>query len=259
MLDEAGRRKVVDKFLASLEGLGSRFNTSVKAYINSGLSDSELAALFGQIDFFQELTEMGYLEEVEKYMREHEKVIEDIIIKARQRGVDITGNNIQQLESVMLADEQFLLRRAEMFGHEFKSAILKPLIAGVPRRTIINELLPQIQAQVPFKPNWLDTAINQSFTAFDNVATQQAFKDEPDLRWVLVHPQDANTRRICNHAIAIQRENPAGFTIEEINSGALNEGFIARSKSEPQVYTFENLGGFNCRGWWAIADEAPEE
>lgn len=254
------REKIVQTFLNELEFIGGRFNTSVEKYIlQGGLNDDELALLFGQIDFFNEINALGLSDSIAKFMAEHEKVLEEVLLKARERNLDITAIDLQYLDYVMRADENAILGSARMYAEQFRSAILKPLISGVPRKQIVAELLPVINQSLPFKPNWLETAVDQAFTAFSNVATQEAFSDAPETKWILVHPLDRSTRRLCKHAINIQKDNPQGFTIEEINNGALNKGFVTTYKSEPSIYTWENLGGYKCRGIWVLADEQPKD
>jgi hypothetical protein len=111
----------------------------------------------------------------------------------------------------------------------------------------IREILPTIQAQVEFKPAWFETAISTSYFQFNSNAMKEIYSDTPEQKFRLDHPKDNRTRHQCLHAIEIMENNPDGFTVSEIDNGALGQ---YKFKNEMINYSFIIKGGFNCRGRW---------
>lgn len=246
---------IINKFSDSLDFVQKRLLERLKRLILSDVSDTELVQLFAELDFNEQLINAGYESKVTGFIAEYYRIAQSVVDEARKKGLDkIAGVGINHLDDIIRLDGDALLRRGAMYADQLKSAIMKALITGQSRQIIANEVLPAIQQTVEFNPSWLKTAINQSFTAFQNVAIQAAFESAPESRFELIHIFDKDTRPLCKHAMARMKEFPDGLTIDEINNGKLYEGYQKRYPSEPDNYDFNNRGGFNCRGYWKIKE-----
>lgn len=237
--------QLIGLFSKELESLEVKFWQNVERLVkNKTLSDSDLMRIVAQQDFFQELVRLGYGDLAREVLNEYEETLSEWVREATRRGVNITTGTVTDLDTLADIDMEFILRRGRLFDSQVRSAMLRPLVLGTPRSELINTVLPEIQAQVPFKTNWFIVAVDQSYTAYTNVTKAKVFEDEPETKWKLLHPLDKNTRHICKEAIQRMKNYPEGLTVEQI------EG----EKLLGKEYTWENMGGFNCRGRWVLAD-----
>ena len=236
--------KVLSQFSSDITELEARFFKKVEKLVNQkGISDFELANMIYEHNFYAELRNLGLDGAYSELLDKYDETLAYWVKEGRARGVDIMKANVQMLDDLADIDAKAILRRAEMFDSQFKSALLKPLISGYSQQQLIDEFLPVIQKEVPFKTNWFIAAVDSAFTSFHSTTIKKVFEDDPEQRFTLLHPLDKNTRERCLHAIKISDENPDGFTIEEIEGGALG-----------LEYRWDTLGGFNCRGQWVMAE-----
>lgn len=244
----------IKTFLKEIDTVGKRFNTKILQILKSNrdLSNVELAQLVSQIDFFQEVQSLGYKTSADKLLKTYDKQLSDIVRLAKSRNVNVGRIDLGLFDDVARLDTRYILRRAADFSDNYKSELIKGLVGTNTREQLINNVLPIIQEAVPFRPNWFEAVITQSYTSFSNTATAEIFADEPNTKFKLIHPLDGRTRGLCQHAIEVQEQNPQGFTIEEINNNILGEGYEPKYPSDNTLFTFQNLGGFNCRGFWDI-------
>jgi hypothetical protein len=246
---------IINGFAIEINSIETQLLSQLKRLIaNENLSNAELSVLIGELDLFSELNAFGFGSSVNELMKKNENIIIQAVNKARAQKLDVSKINLDNIIALSRMQTAQILRRGAEYGNELKQAILRTLITGTPRTVIINSVLPMIQQTTPFLPNWFIVALNQSFTAMNNAAIAVAFQSEPETRFKLIHIWDSHTRDLCKHAMRIMEEHPEGFTIDEINNGALNKGYVPKSKSENAIYTFDNLGGFNCRGWWDLVE-----
>lgn len=240
MITPDERAKAIEEFFSEIELAQGKLRALLKRLLSDKkLTDSEMYNLIKGVNFFDQLRALGGNEAVGKLLTKYDDTISSIVKLAKKSGKDLTGFGIDQLVNLADMDASVILKRADMFSQEFKSSLLKTMIAGEPREKIVSEILPKIQEEVYFRTSWFNTAVNQSFTKFHNVSLRRAFEDSPETKFFLEHPLDKVTRPICIHAINEAKKYPDGLTIEEINSGKLG-----------REYTFEDLGGFNCRGFF---------
>jgi hypothetical protein len=246
------RDEVIKKFLKETENIQTRFINQVQLLItNNKISNTDLARLVAQIDFYQELTSLGYETSVSRFMRQYDTELASLIRTARSQGLTLGSFDISMFDTIQKLDTKLLLGRASNFADEYKSALLKSILT-TDRQTLVNNIFPLINETIPFKPNWFEAVVNQSFTAYYNTATAQIYAERPETKFRLIHPVDKVTRPLCQFAIQRMEQYPDGLTIEQINSGKLNEGFEGKYPSQNTIYSFENLGGFNCRGFWEV-------
>lgn len=247
--------RILSRFDTQLTTIGTNLFNRLSRLVRSNLNDSGLAQLFAELDFFNEINKAGFQSAVSNLSGEYESLVNSIVQEAKQKGLNkIAGIGIDHLDTVINTDMQYLLRSGAMFGEQLKSSMVKTIVSGIPRSQIVNEILPQLQEQIKFNPSWLKTAINQAFASFQAITTAAVFEDAPQTRFTLVHRISKDSRPLCIHAIAEMAKYPDGLTITEINKGILYKGYQKRYKSEPDNYTFEQRGGFNCQGFWVIKE-----
>lgn len=246
---------ILNRFDAELKGIENVMINRLRKVVLSKLTDNELIDFFAQIDLFQEISNSGYQAAINNLQADYVKVMNEIVKQAKAKGLDrVTGVGLANLDTLIQSDLNQVLRSGAFVSEQLRSGLLRAFIQGIPRKQIANEILPSLQAQIPFNPIWLKTAINQSLTNFQNTTIAAVFEDAPQTKFELIHIFDKDTRPLCKHAIDNMKKYPDGLTIEQINDGKLYDGYSKRSKSEPDNYTFENRGGFNCRGYWKLLE-----
>jgi len=245
--------KLIEKqFLKDLESLitgkGKIESETLRAYRSA--SPGQLSAILGQLDFFTVLDDYPLEEATEKYLTKYSDVIKEMRAYAERRGLNVSGVSIDQLDTLIDLETDSILKRASAYSADLKKEMVRNFIAGTDRNEIANRLYTEISKTVPFTPHWARVATSQAFTAFRATTIDKVMSTDTDkpVRYNLLHPQDDNNRHACKVAIAISKKNPKGFTRAEIDAGALGV-----------QYTFENLGGFNCRGDWMPTLESVKE
>jgi hypothetical protein len=237
------RARAVELFFKEIGSAEKKMIANIqKIILTDKLSNDELFEVIKQYKFFTDLQSRGLSSAIKKLSIQYDTALRDVVKTATEFKIDLVGVDIDKLVYLSDLDLSTILRRAEMFSEEMRSEIAKTILTNRPKEEIANILLPQIRDKgITFHTSWMNAALNQSFTRFANVGLARVFSDYPETRYLLVHPEDQVTRDRCLLAIKLQQENPEGLTISQINAGALG----------PE-YTFEDQGGFNCRGFWDI-------
>jgi len=241
----------VDLYLSDLEKIGIDFQKRIELLFRSGsYKTTDLQQVIAEMDFFTELVDLGYMEDLKKFLRAYDNEITVLVNEAKKIGVrNIGSGTIADLETLRDIDGEALLRRAEMFSSQYKSALLKSIISSTSLDQIRSELLPQIQTEVPFQPSWFNSMVATSYSQFNASALAKLYEHSPERKFELDHPFDERTRKQCIHAIELMKEYPAGLTKKEIDNGILGE---YESGGELTKYNFINRGGYNCRGRWKV-------
>lgn len=196
------------------------------------LSRTEQVKVIMQADFYRELVnDKRFFKSLEKFKKKYEGVLDELINDAKRMKVkQISKLTIENLSLVYEIDATWLLGSAQSYADILRSTLLKGVIAGLDN----NELLAQIE-NIPLFDYQKRVLINQSFTNYRNLVIEKIFGDT-EVKFKLAGPLDEKTRDVCRHALETQREE--GYTIEEIQKGAL-----------PGIDWY-NVGGFNCRHYF---------
>ena len=142
-------------------------------------TDVELAQIASEIDFFEEIENLGFREIVEKYFDNYDIQIEKILTEAQKRGVrDLTNINVQQLEFVKLLDTNYLLGRAESWSNEWQSEFVKSIIRG----DTISQTIKNLE-EIPLTDAQLGTVLNTAYSDIQRTATVEVYKDKPEQRF----------------------------------------------------------------------------
>jgi len=215
-------------------------------------SQTEIAQLVGQIDFFEELKSLGYGDLLEDYFKNYEQVIIDLKKQADSLGIrNITGTSLASLDSFIDVKFSELLGQADQYSKQLKSELLKHIIAGTP----LNEIADNLN-EIPLTNTQLRVAVNKGISEFERIGTAKIFEDEPDIRYKLEGVDDNRNRPACDAVLRYQPKE--GFTKAEIDAGSWTKIVIehakefAKSSSEMEQalknpYSFVKCGGFNCR------------
>jgi len=161
--------------------------------------------------------------------------------------------NIADLQTLKDLELGRLLRRGQDYAGEVRSELLKQLLTGADMETIRNRVLPDIQKEMKFLPSWFNAMLNTSYSEYMSTGLQKLTEDIPGVRYVLQGPNDPHTRKQCKHALQIMKNNPDGFTLQEIKDGALG---TYKTKDGIVIYGFKNRGGYNCRHWLEVVSES---
>lgn len=235
--------------LATLE---ERFLTRVKAYLRGNLNQTEKIALFAELDFFQELQDAGLTKIISKVEKDYFGLIESI---SKNAIGGITAPTLNDLSVLVSLDAQSILRSAEAYSYQFKSTLIKGMVAGEGYKEIVKRL-----ADLPLKTNNIIAAVTTAKDEFEATSLGKIFEDEPDTKFKLVGPLDARTRCECKAVLTNQPKS--GWTKDEIDKGAATKIALANCSSyaertaegKARPYSFVIRGGFSCRHRWEIIE-----
>lgn len=206
------------------------------------LSQVEQIALAAELDFFEELQRLGLTNIINKLQEDNLSVLVQI---AGERLNGISSIIASELNDILELDADVILRSGQAYSQQFKSRLLKGLVAG----DSISEMLKDFN--IPnFKWNWNIAAMDTAISEFQATALSKVFEDSPKQKFKLTGPYDKKTRCECK---AVLNNQGDGFTKEEIDKGAatkLVKEHCLKVKPESQVYNWVFRGGFNCRHYW---------
>ena len=241
--------KINQELLDNLE----KIRTQLIQRIQKGnFTDVDIAQIVGQVDFFEELQSLGYGDLLEDYFKNYEKIIVTLKNKATELGIrTLAQTSLRDLDNFIDVKFSELLGRAEQYGKELKSAMLKNLIGGTP----INQLADELN-EIPLTNTQLRVAINSGISEFERIGTAKIFEDDPEVRYRLDGVDDNRNRPSCEAVLKYQPKE--GWTKREIDEGAATELVkkhakeFSKSSSELEQalknpYTFVKCGGYNCR------------
>lgn len=224
-----------------LKQLEERFLSVLKQF--DRLSQVEKIQLAAQLDFFKELEDLGLTKIIGVLERDYAQTLSEL---GKQKLGGISPTTYQDLEMLLELDADSILRRAQAYSSEFKSALIKGFVAGEDTETIRLRL-----GDIGLASNQTIAAINTARDEFNATALSKLFEDEPETRFKLSDfPLDDRTRCSCRAVITHQPEE--GWTKEEIDNGAATKIALKYCPKFEGKYGFVNRGGFNCRHVWEI-------
>jgi len=244
----------LDQFYKEIETLEKEFISFVKKLSGKTPSKVELTTFLTQFDFFNVLSEQGYTGKVQQFVSDWDSQILRLLNLADVRGAEMVARvNIADLQTLKDLELGRLLRRGQDYAGEVRGELLKQLLTGADMETIRNRVLPAIQSEMKFYPSWFNAMLNTSYSEYMSTGLQKLTEDIPGVRYVLQGPNDPHTRKQCKHALQIMKNNPEGFTLQEIKDGALG---TYKTKDGIVIYGFKNRGGYNCRHWLEVVSES---
>ena len=251
----------LDQFYKEIATLEKEFIASVTALARNPRARVEDFSLFlTQYDFFNVLIEQGYEGKVKQFLKEWDlQVLQLLKLSDNMQAELVAQVNVADLQTVKDLEMKRLLRRGQDYSDEVRTELLKQLLTGADMKTIRDRVLPNIQREMPFYPSWFNAMLNTSYSEYNAVALQTLTEDIPGLRYVLRGPTDGHTRPACKHAMRISKDNPEGFTLEQINKEAVYGTYKFKTKEGKviqQIYDFKQRGGFNCRHFFEVAPES---
>ena len=78
---------ISDKFLIEIQAIEQQLLKRIEAMLISGASPAELAEIISEIDFFEELQNLGYESAVTNYFDNYPDILKDIMTRAQKLGV----------------------------------------------------------------------------------------------------------------------------------------------------------------------------
>jgi len=244
----------LDQFYKEIETLETEFISFVRNLTRKTASPVELTTFLTQYDFFNALREQGYEGKATQFMQSWDSQILRLLNLADVRGAEMVARvNIADLQTLKDLELGRLLRRGQDYAGEVRGELLKQLLTGADMETIRNRVLPDIQKEMKFLPSWFNAMLNTSYSEYMSTGLQKLTEDIPGVRYVLQGPNDPHTRKQCKHALQTMKQNPEGFTLQEIKDGALG---TYKTKDGIVIYGFKNRGGYNCRHWLEVVSES---
>lgn len=245
---------IIETFLADLDSLSLQYIERIKQVFASGATETELAILVSETNFFREFLGNEFDGRLNKFFDEYDDELAKLIAEAQRRGVsNLNRTTLPQLQTLKDLELGSILRRADDYDSQLRSELLKQLITGKSSKEITDTLLPEIQKRVVFNPSWFGSMLNTSYQNYNAATTESLFEDEPETKWILTGPDDARTRQACRFALDLfQEKYKDGLTIKEINSGKIPYINSKGGVDTELKYNFINRGGFNCRHTWEL-------
>ena len=251
---------IIDLFTADINKLSDKFIQNILRVISGAeLPRAEMEVLIAQADFF--LSNPQVNERLQQFLFEYDDKIVALMTQAKQRGIgNLNTITVSQIERLKELDFDFILKRGSMYEAELRSELFKQITEGISSKEITDNLLPLIQGKVTYAPNWFASALNTAYQEYNAALTESLFKGTGE-RFRLIGPDDIRTRPSCEAVLHYQ--DPNGYTIEEINKGAVtnlvhkhaseyakNPSSLEQALKIP--YTFVTRAGYNCRHNWEL-------
>lgn len=234
---------------SDLVALEERFIKVLKQFDN--LSQVEKIQIAAELDFFGELESAGLTRVLQKLNSEYAGIIREL---AGYKSQGISALTLQDLELLVEADTDSLLRSAQSYSSQFRSRLIKGFISGEQTQDIEKDL-----RNIGLAKNQTISAINTARDQFNAVAVAKLFEDEPETRFKLSGPLDIKTR--CSCRAVLTKQPKEGFTKSEIDKGAWHKIALANcadyakqvAEGKPK-YNFVNRGSFGCRHFVEIVE-----
>jgi len=254
--------KAIELLVKDLEKIEDSMLKRIVALVKSGnFTDADIASLSGQVDFFQQINQLGYAGKLEKFFEQYDEILKKINQEAISRGLQgLSGASARTLDNYVNLKAGELLGKAQNFGNELQSALMSNLIAGTPIKDLVATLKETI---TPLSGNQLKVALNAGVKEFRVLTTKKVYEDLPEQRFKLYGPVDEKIRPSCHGVMKYQPKE--GYTKKEIDEGAWTKlaiqgahEFSNNAKGEiipssynmmdGKEYTFLFTGGFGpCR------------
>lgn len=240
-IDFDEREGFIDTYFKDLQAIENDLLTKLKVMIRSKeYTDTELSKTLATLNFLETLDGYDFSKVTQDFLDKYDDTLQQLKGYAESNGLRVSAVTIRELDDLINLETDVILKRADAYGAELKRFMVRSLVGGTDRRLIAQQLESAVPESVKFNSHMARVATSQAFTAFRAVTLDKVMSSQDnEVRYRLIHPFDDNTRHRCKVAIAIDEKNPDGFTSKHIDGGALGD-----------EYTFENLGGFNCRGDW---------
>jgi hypothetical protein len=236
-----------DNFASEMERIQRKLYIDIQRSLEGFDTQTEMFQTISQIDFFQRLQGQGLETAISRYLDS----LDLLVLEQLQAKGGATGVNLEVFDVMQKLQANVLLQRAEMFSSEFKYQLLNGIITGKSTKDIRANLLPRIQEQVVYLPNWFNSMMSTAHSQYSATLLTEIWGDDENAKYELIGPYDERTRPSCIHALEIQKKNPDGFTKEEIDNGALGQ-YEFKGKMYNYDFNRENL--FNCRHYFTISD-----
>ena len=152
------------QFQKEIEQLLKELNEMLK---RSNFTQVELAQLAAEIDFFEELRNLGFDELVTKYFNGYDKIIEEKLAQAERLNIKgLTGVDVNSLQLIRDLDTAYLLRSAEAWSAKYESELFKSIIRG----DTIKETIENLEG-IPLTDAQLGTVLNTQYSDFSRTTT----------------------------------------------------------------------------------------
>jgi len=237
-----------DNFTAEMERIQRKLFIDIQRSIEGFDTKTEMFQTTSQIDFFERLRQQGLETGISRYLDS----LDNLVLEQLKAKGGATGVNLEVFDVMQRLNAEMLLQRAEMFSSEFKYQLLNGIVTGKSTKDIKANLLPRIQEQVKYLPNWFNSMMSTAYSQYNATLLTEIWGDQEDAKYTLEGPLDERTRPTCLHALTIDKANPEGFTKEEIENGALGQ-YEFKGKMYNYDFNRENL--FNCRHYFTLTDK----
>jgi hypothetical protein len=249
----------IEQFLKDIELIEQQLIKRIEIALKRGyFSDVELSQISAELDFYQELNNLGYASKLEQYFENFDNLLLEINKQAQARGLaGITGVAARDLDTLIRVKGEELLGRANQYALQLRTKLFENIVAGTPVTELIKSL-----TEIPLRDYQLTVALNTGVAEFERAAIAKVYEESPEQRFILYGVLDDRTRPACQAVLEYQDKK--GYTKKQIDDGELTkivkehaEEFTQNAKGEtiPSLlkqaletdYTFQGCGGFNCR------------
>lgn len=195
------------------------------------LDEQSILVAFNQINFFDELTALGFPALLNKVKNSYDN---QILASAGFLGntTQNTATAVASLQLLAQLDLTNISSGVTQYADEIKTAMFRGILTGASSATIMKGLSDTYGVGKALTSSQQIALLNDSFARFQRTSALKVFEDEPNQIFRYSGPLDDKTRDACR--ITLEKQGK-GFTAEEIDG--LEVGGA-------------DGGGFNCRHEW---------
>jgi len=195
------------------------------------LTDTELIRIGKELNFYEELEQLGYNKLINKSLQQYNNEIASIFAELNSRELSqVAVSNIQTLQELAKFEMEYLKGNVKQYSEQLKNAMMRRVVTGETNAQIIAGLETGFGVGKFISSSETEFLINDAFARFSSTARAKAFQQFPQIKFQYVGPS-TGARPACVKALA---EPP--LTQAEIN----DLGYV----------DFGNRGGYNCRHDW---------
>ena len=200
----------------------------------SVLDDAGLSTAFKQINFLDDLNDLGFPALLKKVKGVYGKGISKNlnVLTAAQRTRQ-TATAVQAIQVLSTLDLTTISAGVTRYANEIKTALFRGLLTGQSSASIMEGLTATYGVGKALSSKQQTALLSDSLARFNRTTTAKLFEDVPEQKFEYVGPDDEVTRDVCLQTLAMQGE---GLTAAEIDSTS--------------PVAFGDGGGFNCRHEW---------
>ena len=215
------------------------------------LSDTQVISIAQEIDFFQELDELGYGTLLNKMNDAYEAEIIRAYKEVSRLRVGVSATGAVIMDNLKGFELNYLSDSVREYADEIKVAMLRGIVTGESTDAIITNMFNEFGPGKRIGSARSVALVNDAFARFSNATRLKAYEQFPETKFDYVGPTTGNIRDACSEVKRYVAKN-GPLTLAEIRN---LRDIIGVQKDGSEFFGFSDRGGFNCRHDWVSVIE----